>query len=94
TQHLIQPLTTHLFELIIRDTALMVNLFPTGAKLAFNISPAHLADDDFCQDVSRLLQQLNTDIFTPVFEITERGMVQKELALKQFAWLHSQGIQI
>ncbi len=55
----------------------MVNLFPTGAKLAFNISPAHLADDDFCQDVSRLLQQLNTDIFTPVFEITERGMVQK-----------------
>ena len=30
----------------------------------------------------------------PVFEITERGMVEEELAIKQFAWLRSQGIQI
>ncbi|CNJ52011.1 cyclic di-GMP phosphodiesterase [Yersinia aldovae] len=93
-QYLIQPLTKHLFELIIRDTSLMTNLLPAGTKLGFNISPVHLADDEFQKDVSRMLQQLNTDVFSPVFEITERGMVEEQVAIKQFDWLHSQGIQI
>ncbi|CQD42117.1 cyclic di-GMP phosphodiesterase [Yersinia mollaretii] len=93
-QHLIQPLTRHLFELIIRDCELMAHHIPVGTKLAFNISPVHLADDDFRKDVSHMLQQLNTDIFAPVFEITERGMVEEELAIKQFAWMRSQGVQI
>lgn len=94
SQYLIQPLTKHLFELIIRDTSLMTNLLPAGTKLGFNISPVHLADDEFQKDVSRMLQQLNTDVFSPVFEITERGMVEEQVAIKQFDWLHSQGIQI
>lgn len=93
-QHLIQPLTRHLFELILRDCELMAPHVPTGIKLAFNISPVHLADDNFRRDVTQMLQQLNTDIFSPVFEITERGMVEEELAIEQFAWLRSQGIQI
>jgi EAL domain-containing protein (putative c-di-GMP-specific phosphodiesterase class I) len=94
TQYLIQPLTIHLFELIVRDTNLMTSVLPVGTKLAFNISPAHLANDEFRKDVSQMLQQLNTDVFSPVFEITERGMVEKEVAIKQFSWLHSQKIQI
>ncbi|CNH93744.1 cyclic di-GMP phosphodiesterase [Yersinia pekkanenii] len=93
-QHLIQPLTRHLFELIIRDSKLMASSVPVGTKLAFNISPIHLADDEFRKDVSQMLKKLNTEIFAPVFEITERGMVEEELAIKQFAWLRSQGIQI
>ncbi|EPN8540674.1 EAL domain-containing protein, partial [Yersinia enterocolitica] len=67
---------------------------PAGVKLAFNISPVHLTDDNFRKDVTQMLQQLNTDVFSPVFEITERGMVEEELAIEQFAWLRSQGIQI
>ncbi|MDA5544716.1 cyclic di-GMP phosphodiesterase [Yersinia rochesterensis] len=94
TQHLIQPLTRHLFELIIRDSELMAAHLPAGIKLAINISPVHLTDDDFRKDVTQMLQQLNTDVYSPVFEITERGMVEEELAIKQFAWLRSQGIQI
>ncbi|CNG25869.1 cyclic di-GMP phosphodiesterase [Yersinia intermedia] len=94
TQHLIQPLTRHLFELIVRDSKLMADHLQVGTKLAFNISPVHLADDSFRKDVSQMLKQLNTDIVAPVFEITERGMVEEELAIKQFAWLRSQGIQI
>lgn len=93
-QHLIQPLTRHLFELIIKDCELMADHIPAGTKLAFNISPVHLTDDEFSKDVSHMLQQLNTDIFAPILEITERGMVQEELAIKQFAWLRSQGVQI
>ncbi|CNE22981.1 rtn protein [Yersinia rohdei] len=94
TQHLIQPLTRHLFELIIRDSKLMESSFPTGTKLAFNISPVHLADNDFRKDVLHMLQQLNTYIFAPVFEITERGMVEEELAIEQFDWLRAQGVEI
>lgn len=93
-QHLIQPLTRHLFELIVNDSKLMEDYVPAGTKLAFNISPVHLADHGFRKDVLHMLQQLNTDIFAPVFEITERGMVEEELAIEQFAWLRSQGIQI
>ncbi|CRY16076.1 cyclic di-GMP phosphodiesterase [Yersinia enterocolitica] len=93
-QHLIQPLTRHLFELIIKDSKLMAAHVPAGVKLAFNISPVHLTDDNFRKDVTQMLQQLNTDVFSPVFEITERGMVEEELAIEQFAWLRSQGIQI
>ncbi|CNK00404.1 cyclic di-GMP phosphodiesterase [Yersinia vastinensis] len=93
-QHLIQPLTRHLFELIIKDSKLIESHVSVGTKLAFNISPIHLADDDFRKDVSHMLKQLNTDIFAPIFEITERGMVEEELAIKQFDWLRSQGIQI
>mgnify|MGYP003601866618 CR=1 FL=1 len=93
-QHLIQPLTRHLFELIIKDSKLMATHVPAGVKLAFNISPVHLADDNFRKDVTQMLQQLNTNVFSPVFEITERGMVEEELAIEQFAWLRSQGIQI
>ncbi|CQI97357.1 cyclic di-GMP phosphodiesterase [Yersinia frederiksenii] len=94
TQHLIQPLTRHLFDLIIRDSELIASHIPVGAKLAFNISPVHLVDDDFRKDVSQMLQRLNTDIFSPVFEITERGMVEEELAIEQFAWMRSQGVKI
>ncbi|EOI6467800.1 cyclic di-GMP phosphodiesterase [Yersinia enterocolitica] len=93
-QHLIQPLTQHLFELIIKDSKLMAAHVPAGVKLAFNISPVHLTDDNFRKDVTQMLQQLNTDVFSPVFEVTERGMVEEELAIEQFAWLRSQGIQI
>ncbi|MGG7668336.1 cyclic di-GMP phosphodiesterase [Yersinia sp. J1] len=93
-QGLIQQLTQHLFDLIIADAARMVGSIPTGTKLAFNISPLHLGEPTFREDVLSLLARLPLDTFDPIFEITERGMVEEEQAISQFAWLREHGVKI
>ncbi|MDY0996310.1 cyclic di-GMP phosphodiesterase [Pantoea agglomerans] len=93
-QNLIIPLTRHLFQLVSRDAHLLCHTIPRHACLSLNISPLHLADTGFRQDVLRWLDTMPADHFTYVFEITERAMVRDENVGELFDWLHQQQIHI
>ncbi|MFY1040428.1 cyclic di-GMP phosphodiesterase [Pantoea agglomerans] len=93
-QNLIIPLTRHLFQLVSRDAHLLCHTIPRHACLSLNISPLHLADSGFRQDVLRWLYTMPADHFTYVFEITERAMVRDENVGELFDWLHQQQIHI
>ncbi|MEN4736356.1 cyclic di-GMP phosphodiesterase [Pantoea agglomerans] len=93
-QNLIIPLTRHLFQLVSRDAHLLCHTIPCHACLSLNISPLHLADSGFRQDVLRWLDTMPADHFTYVFEITERAMVRDENVGELFDWLHQQQIHI
>ncbi|MGC0918688.1 cyclic di-GMP phosphodiesterase [Pantoea agglomerans] len=93
-QNLIIPLTRHLFQLVSRDAHLLCHTIPRHACLSLNISPLHLADNGFRQDVLRWLDTMPADHFTYVFEITERAMVRDENVGELFDWLHQQQIHI
>ncbi|MEN4804517.1 cyclic di-GMP phosphodiesterase [Pantoea agglomerans] len=93
-QNLIIPLTRHLFQLVSRDAHLLCHTIPRHACLSLNISPLHLADSGFRQDVLRWLDTMPADHFTYVFEITERAMVRDENVGELFDWLHQQQIHI
>lgn len=94
THDLIIPLTRHLFQLVSRDAHLLCHTIPRHACLSLNISPLHLADSSFRQDVLRWLDTMPADHFNYVFEITERAMVRDENVGEQFDWLHQQQIHI
>lgn len=93
-QNLIIPLTRHLFQLVSRDAHLLCHTIPRHACLSLNISPLHLADSGFRQDVLRWLDTMPANHFTYVFEITERAMVRDENVGELFDWLHQQQIHI
>ncbi len=93
-QNLIIPLTRHLFQMVSRDAHLLCHTIPRHACLSLNISPLHLADSGFRQDVLRWLDTMPADHFTYVFEITERAMVRDENVGELFDWLHQQQIHI
>ncbi|MDU7867132.1 MAG: cyclic di-GMP phosphodiesterase, partial [Pantoea sp.] len=93
-QNLIIPLTRHLFQLVARDAHLLCHTIPRHASLSLNISPLHLADSCFRQDVLRWLDTMPAAHFTYVFEITERAMVRDENVGELFDWLHQQQINI
>ncbi|WP_158783613.1 cyclic di-GMP phosphodiesterase [Pantoea sp. BAV 3049] len=94
SQNLIAPLTRHLFELVARDSYKFRHAVPAGTDLNLNLSPNHLADNNFCRDVSNWLQAMPQDHFSYVFEITERSMVAEHNAIEMFDWIRSQGISI
>jgi len=94
SQNLIIPLTRHLFQLVSRDAHLLCHTIPRHACLSLNISPLHLADSGFRQDVLGWLDTMPADHFTYVFEITERAMVRDENVGELFDWLHQQQIHI
>ncbi|WP_181016848.1 cyclic di-GMP phosphodiesterase [Pantoea agglomerans] len=94
SQNLIIPLTRHLFQLVSRDAHLLCHTIPRHACLSLNISPLHLADSGFRQDVLRWLDTMPADHFTYVFEITERAMLRDENVGELFDWLHQQQIHI
>jgi len=48
----------------------------------------------FRDDVMNFLSAMPEDHFQIVFEITERGMIDNENALREFNWLRHQGIEI
>lgn len=93
-QGLILPLTHHLFGLIARDAHRMQEVLPPGLRLGINISPSHLIDPAFADDVKALQRQMPADFFTLVFEITERGMVEDPDAVAKFSWIQSLGIDV
>ena len=94
SQNLIIPLTQHLFQLVSRDAHLLCHTIPRHACLSLNISPPHLADSRFRQDVLHWLDTMPADHFNYVFEITERAMVRGENVGELFDWLHQQQIHI
>jgi sensor c-di-GMP phosphodiesterase-like protein len=94
TQGLIIPLTQHLFALLIEDAGKLASILPAKSKLAVNISPWHMTDPDFKKDVLGLIAELPAHHFNLVFEITERGMVDEEIAQEMFSWLRQQGVEI
>ena len=93
-QNLIIPLTRHLFQLVSRDAHLLCHTIPRHACLSLNISPLHLADSGFRQDVLHWLDTMPAGHFNYVFEITERAMVRDENVGELFDWLHQQQIHI
>ncbi len=94
SQNLIVPLTRHLFQLVSRDAHLLCHTVPRYASLSLNISPLHLADRSFRQDVLNWLESMPAGHFNYVFEITERVMVRDENVGELFDWLHQQQIRI
>lgn len=94
SQNLIIPLTRHLFQLVSRDAHLLCHTIPQHACLSLNISPLHLTDHGFRQDVLYWLDTMPADHFNYVFEITERAMVRGENVRELFDWLHQQQIHI
>ncbi|MGV2878387.1 cyclic di-GMP phosphodiesterase [Pantoea vagans] len=94
SQNLIIPLTRHLFQLVSRDAHQLCHTIPRHACLSLNISPLHLADSCFRQDVLRWLDTMPAAHFNYVFEITERAMVRDENVGELFDWLHQQHINI
>ncbi len=91
---LIDPLTRHLFELIIHDLPTLAPVLPENAKMGINLPPSYLVDPAFLQDIQPLLAAMARNHCKPVFEVTERGMVEVDNALAVFNWLQSQGIEI
>lgn len=93
-KNLIVPLTRHLFELVARDCHTLRHAVPAGTNLNLNLSPAHLGDADFYQDVMRWLEAMPQNHFGYVFEITERTMVETRNAQAVFDWLRGKNIRI
>ncbi len=93
-KNLIVPLTRHLFELVARDCRRLYKTVPAGTGLNLNLSPAHLTDPEFFQDVTTWLESMPQDHFRYVFEITERAMVKENNTCAIFNWLHSKNIRI
>lgn len=94
SQNMIIPLTRHLFQLVSRDAHQLFHTIPRHACLSVNISPLHLADTSFRQDVLCWLDTMPADHFNYVFEITERALVRDENVGELFDWLHQQHINI
>lgn len=93
-KNLIVPLTRHLFELVARDAHQLQHVLPPGMSIGLNISPKHLTDAGFYQDVEKWLSAMPASHYVYVFEITERTMVEKHNASEVFAWIHDRDIQI
>ena len=93
-KNLIVPLTRHLFELVARDCHTLCQTVPAGTGLNLNLSPAHLTDPEFYQDVTQWQEAMPQGHFRYVFEITERAMVEENNACTIFNWLHSKDISI
>lgn len=93
-KNLIAPLTRHLFELVARDCHTLYQTVPAGTGLNLNLSPAHLIDPEFYQDVTQWLESMPQQHFRYVFEITERAMIKENNACTIFNWLQSKNICI
>lgn len=93
-QQMIVPLTHHLLTLITRDAPTLQTILPIGSKLGINISPAHLQNPCFQQDIQKFTATLPANHFNVVLEMTERTMIDKNQSPATFDWLHRQGFEI
>ncbi|QGU86928.1 cyclic di-GMP phosphodiesterase [Erwinia sorbitola] len=93
-QNLIAPLTRHLFTLVAQDAQRLCKVVPAGARLGINLSPNHLVDPSFRQDVLDWLEMMPAGHFEYIFEITERAMVSDHNADAIFDWIRNQNIRI
>jgi EAL domain-containing protein (putative c-di-GMP-specific phosphodiesterase class I) len=93
-QGLIVELTQHMMALVAVDAHTLQHAFPEPAKLSINISPHHMNKISFHDDVMNFIEALPENAFQVVFEITERGMIDTEGALREFNWLRRHKIEI
>ncbi len=94
TQGLIVPLTQHMMMLVAADAHELARAFADKAKLSINISPHHMNKVSFHDDVLNFIEALPENAFQVVFEITERGMIDTEGAMREFNWLRRHKIEI
>ncbi|TPG63462.1 cyclic di-GMP phosphodiesterase [Ewingella americana] len=94
SQGMIVPLTQRMMQLAAADAHRLKQVMPFKAKFGINISPHHMNKVSFRDDVMNFLSAMPEDHFQIVFEITERGMIDNENALREFNWLRHQGIEI
>lgn len=94
SQGMIVPLTQRMMELAAADAHRLRQVMPLKAKFGINISPHHMDKVSFRDDVMNFLSAMPEDHFQIVFEITERGMIDNESAMREFNWLRRQGIEI
>ncbi|QMV51137.1 cyclic di-GMP phosphodiesterase [Ewingella americana] len=94
SQGLIEMLTRRVMQLAAADAHRLMQVLPPKAKFSINISPHHMKKSSFRDDVMDFLFAMPKDYFQVVFEITERGMVDNESAMREFNWLRQQGIEI
>lgn len=93
-QGLIVPLTRYILAQAAREAHHLTTLVAPDVKLGINIAPSHLTDPSFRADVLDFIAQLPPGHFRPVFEITERSMVQHGGAEEIFDWLQQQNVAI
>ncbi|WP_047608365.1 cyclic di-GMP phosphodiesterase [Rahnella aquatilis] len=93
-QGLIVELTQHMMALVAADAHTLQHAFPEPGKLSINISPHHMNKISFHDDVMNFIEALPENAFQVVFEITERGMIDTEGALREFNWLRRHKIEI
>lgn len=88
---MIIPLSRHLFELIAHD---VINwTVPDDFYISVNISPAHLMDDGFIQDIEALRTRLGT--ITLMLELTERSLiVEPSQVAEKLSTLREKGVLI
>ncbi|EDU0976552.1 EAL domain-containing protein [Salmonella enterica subsp. enterica serovar Anderlecht] len=88
---MIIPLSRHLFELIAHD---VINWTVTDDfYISVNISPAHLMDDGFIQDIEALRTRLGT--ITLMLELTERSLiVEPSQVAEKLSTLREKGVLI
>ncbi len=94
SQGMIVPLTQRMMQLAAADAHRLSQVMPLKAKFGINISPHHMDKVSFRDDVMNFLSAMPDDHFQIVFEITERGMIDNESAMREFNWLRRQGIEI
>lgn len=93
-QGLIVQLTQHMMMLVAADAHELQRALPEKAKLSINISPHHMNKISFHDDVLNFMEALPENAFQVVFEITERGMIDTEEAIREFNWLRQHKIEI
>ncbi|QQN35282.1 cyclic di-GMP phosphodiesterase [Rahnella aceris] len=93
-QGLIVDLTQHMMALVAADAHTLQHAFPGPGKLSINISPHHMNKISFHDDVMNFIEALPENAFQVVFEITERGMIDTQGALREFNWLRRHKIEI
>lgn len=93
-QGLIVELTQHMMSMVAADAHKLQHAFAEKGKLSINISPHHMGKVSFHDDVMNFIEALPENAFQVVFEITERGMIDTEGALREFNWLRRHKIEI
>jgi sensor c-di-GMP phosphodiesterase-like protein len=94
TQGLIVELTQHMMSMVAADAHQLQHALPEKSKLSINISPHHMSRVSFHDDVLNFIEALPENAFQVIFEITERGMIDTEGALREFNWLRHHNIEI
>lgn len=92
-EHMIIPLTRHLFELVAADMAQWQA--PRGFHVAVNVAAEHLQGPTFVADVRRLAAQIATQGPRITLELTERSLISdRKEVVRALQTLRAEGVDI